>query len=106
MVIQCSISSLAFQDRVQAELDSVVGQSRPPVLSDRDSLPLVNAVLQESLRLTSLAVDAVPHAVREEVTIKGYTFPKVREKEYCILQVRVFVIICFQKSIAVENSCI
>lgn len=39
-----------IQARAQAELDSVLGGTRLPEPSDRDSLPYVNCVLREVLR--------------------------------------------------------
>lgn len=39
--------------KAQKELDSVVGNSRLPTFSDRANLPYVNAVVNETLRLSS-----------------------------------------------------
>jgi cytochrome P450 len=38
------------QRKAQAEIDSVVGNSRLPDFSDQDALPYVQAVLKEVLR--------------------------------------------------------
>lgn len=38
--------------KVQAELDSVVGKERLPGFQDRDSLPYMQAVIKEILRLS------------------------------------------------------
>lgn len=38
------------QRKAQAELDAVVGGSRLPDFSDRDSLPYINALVKESMR--------------------------------------------------------
>ncbi|KAG9083585.1 hypothetical protein FS749_005916 [Ceratobasidium sp. UAMH 11750] len=40
---------------VQAEIDSVVGRARIPELSDREALPFLEAVLQEVMRLCTVA---------------------------------------------------
>ena len=38
------------QEKAQQEIDAVVGLNRLPEFSDRDSLPYLEAVLQEVLR--------------------------------------------------------
>lgn len=37
-------------EKVQQEMDTVVGPNRLPTWSDRDSLPYLDAVISESLR--------------------------------------------------------
>ena len=39
------------QHRAQAEINSVVGRQRLPDFEDRESLPYVDAVLRETMRL-------------------------------------------------------
>ncbi|KAI0754762.1 cytochrome P450 [Daedaleopsis nitida] len=48
------------QRKAQAELDTVVGDSRLPRLADRDVLPYVNAVVKELLRWHVTPM-SVPH---------------------------------------------
>ena len=38
------------QKKAQAEIDAVIGRGRVPSISDRDSLPYVEAVFREVLR--------------------------------------------------------
>ncbi len=38
------------QKKAQAEIDNVIGQDRLPTISDRESLPYVEAVFKEALR--------------------------------------------------------
>lgn len=38
------------QEKAQAEIDSVIGNSRLPTFHDRDSLPYVNALIKETMR--------------------------------------------------------
>ena len=38
------------QAAAQRELDEVIGRDRLPELTDRDSLPYVNAILRETFR--------------------------------------------------------
>lgn len=44
------------QRAAQAELDRVVGQDRLPELTDRESLPLITAIMWEVLRLVCTTV--------------------------------------------------
>lgn len=42
------------QERAQAEIDSVIGGDRFPSLSDRPSLPYIDAITKEVLRWNSV----------------------------------------------------
>lgn len=42
-------------DKIQAELDAVIGQKRFPNLQDRQHLPYVEAALSEILRFSNVA---------------------------------------------------
>ncbi|KAJ1310841.1 hypothetical protein OPQ81_009359 [Rhizoctonia solani] len=54
------------QRTAQAEIDRIVGNSRLPQLSDRDSLPYAEAVFKEVLRWQPVAPFAVPHRLDSE----------------------------------------
>ncbi|XP_066282971.1 cytochrome P450 2U1-like [Branchiostoma lanceolatum] len=64
-----------IQNKVQEELDAVVGESLP-TLSHRSQLPYVNACLLEVMRIRTLVPFAVPHATTQEVKVQGYDIPK------------------------------
>ncbi|XP_066288549.1 cytochrome P450 2U1-like [Branchiostoma lanceolatum] len=64
-----------IQDKVQRELDAVVGNSLP-TLSHRSQLPYVNACLLEVMRIRTLLPVAIPHATTQEVKVQGYDIPK------------------------------
>ncbi|XP_046395474.1 methyl farnesoate epoxidase-like [Ischnura elegans] len=67
------------QRKAQQEIDEVIGRDRLPSLSDRDRLPYVEAIIQEVLRLSSVAPTAFPHSVvtsEKHVTFRGYHIPK------------------------------
>ncbi|PAA47032.1 hypothetical protein BOX15_Mlig001422g2 [Macrostomum lignano] len=63
------------QDRVQNELDSVVGQSRRPRMQDRTELHYTSAVIDETYRKASLAAIGVFHRSVEDATFHGYRIP-------------------------------
>ncbi|XP_049416542.1 cytochrome P450 2K1-like [Epinephelus fuscoguttatus] len=60
-----------FQDRVQEELDRVVG-SRQVGVEDRKNLPYTDAVIHESQRFANIGPLAIPHKTSRDVTFQGY----------------------------------
>ncbi|KAJ2915834.1 hypothetical protein MD484_g4605, partial [Candolleomyces efflorescens] len=64
------------QKKVQAEIDTVVGNDRLPTHEDRPNMPYTNAVLTELLRWNSVAPSGVPHVAIEDGYIGGYFIPK------------------------------
>ncbi|KAE8366042.1 cytochrome P450 [Aspergillus caelatus] len=65
-----------FISVAQREIDHVVGTDRLPTLSDKDNLPYICAVVEETLRWRSIVPGGVPHAARQEDTYMGYRIPK------------------------------
>ena len=65
------------QAKVQTEIDHIVG-SRKVSLDDKSNLPYTNAVLQESLRMATITPMAVPHFTTEDLEVRGYIIPKVK----------------------------
>jgi len=64
------------QERAQNELDTIVGTGRLPDLSDRDSLPYVEALVQETLRIYPAVPLGVPHRSIEDDVYNGMFIPK------------------------------
>ncbi|KAJ7744056.1 cytochrome P450 [Mycena maculata] len=64
------------QRQAQAEIDAVIGGTRLPLLSDREHLPYVSAVVTELLRWHSVAPLGVPHAALKDTIVDGYLLPK------------------------------
>ncbi|CAE6442780.1 unnamed protein product [Rhizoctonia solani] len=60
----------------QTEIDAVVGRERLPELKDRESMPYVEALFQEVIRLCPVAPLGLPHATTEDIQIGGYLIPK------------------------------
>ncbi|KAJ6559762.1 cytochrome P450 [Mycena capillaripes] len=65
-----------YQVKAQKEIDSVVGDHRLPDFEDRENLPLVECILQESLRWNSGLQLGLPHRVSEDDIYRGMLIPK------------------------------
>uniref|UniRef100_A0A8C9XA92 Cytochrome P450, family 2, subfamily U, polypeptide 1 n=1 Tax=Sander lucioperca TaxID=283035 RepID=A0A8C9XA92_SANLU len=66
-----------IQDRVQAEIDEVVGTHRDPSMTDKGSLPFTEATIMEVQRLTVAVPLAIPHMdTMHPDKFRGYTIPK------------------------------
>uniref|UniRef100_A0A8B9HE79 Cytochrome P450, family 2, subfamily Y, polypeptide 3 n=1 Tax=Astyanax mexicanus TaxID=7994 RepID=A0A8B9HE79_ASTMX len=65
-----------IQERMQKEIDSVIGQERSPMMEDRKSLPFTDAVIHEVQRYVDLVPLNVPHYAVRDITFRGYTIPK------------------------------
>ncbi|PVG03921.1 cytochrome P450 [Serendipita vermifera] len=63
------------QRKAQEEIDRVIGTDRLPVMSDRSSLPFIEAVYREVLRWHPIAPLGVPHRLTKQDTWNGYTLP-------------------------------
>ena len=64
------------QEKVHQELDIVVGRNRSPRLHDQAELHYTNAVLLESLRVSSLAYNGLPRCATQDMVIGPYKIPK------------------------------
>ncbi|KAL6467707.1 hypothetical protein MHYP_G00233840 [Metynnis hypsauchen] len=65
-----------IQERMQKEIDTVIGQERSPTMDDRKSLPFTDAVIHEVQRYMDLVPLNVPHYALRDITFRGYTIPK------------------------------
>ncbi|XP_060062288.1 cytochrome P450 2J2 isoform X2 [Erinaceus europaeus] len=63
------------QEKVQAEIDRVIGQS-PPNMAVRESMPYTNAVIHEVQRMGNILPLNVPRAVVSDTTLAGYDLRK------------------------------
>ncbi|XP_036969489.1 cytochrome P450 2J6-like [Acanthopagrus latus] len=65
-----------IQERVHAEIDTVIGSSRQPSMSDRDDMPYTNAVIHEIQRMANIIPLNLVHKAGKDTTLDKYTIPK------------------------------
>ncbi|KAN0084466.1 Cytochrome P450 [Tylopilus felleus] len=65
-----------IQEKIQAEIDAVVGKDRLPTIDDRPSLPFLDATFREIFRYCPTVPISVPHATVEEDVYEGFHIPK------------------------------
>ncbi|KAI0654024.1 cytochrome P450 [Cubamyces menziesii] len=63
------------QKRAQDELDAIVGADRLPHLSDKPSLPYVNALVKELLRWHNVLPFCLPHSTTQDDEYRGWRIP-------------------------------
>ena len=73
---RCFLLSLCAE-RVQAEIDTVIGSSRQPSMTDRDDMPYTNAVIHEIQRVGNIVPLNVARMAGKDITLDKYTIPKV-----------------------------
>ncbi|XP_030807011.1 cytochrome P450 2C19-like isoform X3 [Camarhynchus parvulus] len=65
-----------IQEKIQEEIDQVVGRSRKPCVADRTQMPYTDAVVHEIQRFISLIPLALPHTVTKDTSFRDYVIPK------------------------------
>lgn len=64
------------QEKLQSELDNVVGKDEVPVWKDRTRLPYTVATIEETMRCASVAPLLNVHKATKDSTLEGYNIPK------------------------------
>uniref|UniRef100_A0A668UVI7 Cytochrome P450, family 2, subfamily Y, polypeptide 3 n=1 Tax=Oreochromis aureus TaxID=47969 RepID=A0A668UVI7_OREAU len=65
-----------IQEKMQQEIDTVMGKDRCPRMDDRKSLPFSDAVIHEVQRFLDIVPFSIPHYALNDISFKGYTIPK------------------------------
>uniref|UniRef100_A0A8C8TMV3 Cytochrome P450, family 2, subfamily j, polypeptide 9 n=1 Tax=Peromyscus maniculatus bairdii TaxID=230844 RepID=A0A8C8TMV3_PERMB len=68
--------SCFLSEKVQAEIDKVIGQGRQPSLADRESMPYTNAVIHEVQRIGNIIPFNVPREGAVNTKLAGFDLPK------------------------------
>ncbi|XP_051951821.1 cytochrome P450 2J2-like [Xyrauchen texanus] len=65
-----------IQEKVQAEINSVIGLSRQPCLADKDNMPYTDAVIHEIQRFGNVVPLGFPKQAIKDTMLAGYFIPK------------------------------
>uniref|UniRef100_F6WDM1 Cytochrome P450 family 2 subfamily A member 6 gene 7 n=1 Tax=Xenopus tropicalis TaxID=8364 RepID=F6WDM1_XENTR len=65
-----------IEERIQKEIDSVIGRNRAPCIEDRSRMPYTDAVIHEIQRFVDIIPMGIPHKVTRDIQFQGYFIPK------------------------------
>uniref|UniRef100_A0A803KD05 Uncharacterized protein n=1 Tax=Xenopus tropicalis TaxID=8364 RepID=A0A803KD05_XENTR len=68
-----------IQAKLHMEIDNVIGRNRTVNLNDRNSMPYMEAVINEIQRFSDIAPLNLPRKVTKDVQFRGYCIPKDTE---------------------------
>lgn len=70
------IKNPEVQEKAQAEIDRVIGQTRKPTMSDRPNLPYTDAIIHEIQRMGNIVPLNGERMAAKDTTLGGYFIPK------------------------------
>ncbi|OJA12012.1 hypothetical protein AZE42_08156 [Rhizopogon vesiculosus] len=76
VVIMAAACYPKAQEKLQEELDIVVGRDRAPTFDDQNSLPRIEAFMLECLRWRPVTTLGFPHCASTDIVYKDYCIPK------------------------------
>ncbi|KFQ85954.1 Cytochrome P450 2H1 [Phoenicopterus ruber ruber] len=63
-------------EKIQKEIDCVIGRDRSPCMADRSQMPYTDAVVHEIQRFIDFLPFNVPHSVIKDIKFRDYFIPK------------------------------
>ncbi|XP_075179740.1 cytochrome P450 2F3-like [Anomaloglossus baeobatrachus] len=63
-------------ERIQEEIDNVVGRNRSPSIADRNKMPFTEATIYEFMRFCDVIPISLPHSTAKSTVFRGFSIPK------------------------------